>query len=155
MSARDVWAGLAGEWVGTKRLWLSPEDPVRESESTASLAQAAKRRFATLRYTWSEGGEPQEGFLLFGGLEVPEGPVAVAWVDSWHQGKEIMLARGELAPDGVVSVYGAYSAPPDPDWGWRIVLRPGAGSTFELAMYNIPPEGQEELAVQAIYTRAG
>jgi hypothetical protein len=53
-------------------------------------------------------------------------------------------------------VRGKYAAPPDPDWGWRIDVQPG-GRTLRVVMHNVWPEaqgGKEELAVEAVYTRA-
>ena len=46
------------------------------------------------------------------------------------------------------------SAPSSPDWGWRIELEVTELDEFEMRMYNISPQGEEELAVQARYDRS-
>ena len=66
MSVPSEWQSMTGEWSGDNRLWLSPEEPVRESATTARLALTARGRFLSLRYTWAEGGKEQEGELLIG-----------------------------------------------------------------------------------------
>jgi hypothetical protein len=141
---------LAGDWTGTNSLWLTPGEPARVCETTASISLAAQGKFFIMHYTWSVEGEPADGCLLLG-QEEPGEAVTAVWIDSWHNGDKLMLCRGSASPDGSISVKGTYSAPPAPDWGWRIVLQPGAGDSFEMLMYNITPEGQEQLAVRAAY----
>jgi hypothetical protein len=58
-------------------------------------------------------------------------------------------ARCEREPQAALWKF--TTAPPGPDWGWRIVLSPG--DTFRMTMYNIWPEAKEELAVEATYER--
>jgi hypothetical protein len=77
--------------------------------------------------------------------------IKVVWVDSWHTGGRFMISEGS-DEGGSISVHTTYSAPPGPDWGWRTVIEPGDGS-FKIVMYNIMPEGQEMLAVEALYSR--
>ena len=62
-----------------------------------------------------------------------------------------MRCRGIVDDQGVTSVLGSNAAPPGPDWGWRIVLSPG--EPLKMTMYNIWPNGKEELAVEAMYAR--
>ena len=81
MSVPDSLKGLTGCWEGTSRLWLTPDDPVRESKTTATLELVAQNRFATLSYTWSEGGKPQDGLLLLGVVD-DLGATEAVWVDS-------------------------------------------------------------------------
>jgi hypothetical protein len=50
-------------------------------------------------------------------------------------------------------VRGSYAAPPGPDWGWRITLAATATSEIEISMFNIDPNGKEELAVRATYKK--
>lgn len=143
---------LEGAFEGMSRLWMVPGDPPRDSLTTALLAPAAQGRFLSLAYTWSEGGQPQDGLIVISAD--PERPTCTAtWVDSWHMGDTMMHCTGTLAPDGVVSVLGHYAAPPGPDWGWRITLTPESDAAFVLRMFNITPDGAEMLAVEAPYTR--
>ena len=66
-----------------------------------------------------------------------------------------MQCTGKTETNGAVSVLGYYAAPPDPDWGWRITLQPDSANRFRLIMYNITPDGEEILAVEAVFTPEG
>jgi Protein of unknown function (DUF1579) len=138
---------LTGRWQGSNRLWLSPSDPARVSETNAIVSRIGRERFIMIAYTWFEN-ELQEGQLVIGqqGTEVK-----AFWIDSWHNGDRIMPCEGIVTADGQISVRGSYPAPPGPDWGWRITIE--AGEPFKLTMFNITPDGQENLAVEAIYAR--
>ncbi len=152
MSISETMQRWVGEWKGSTRLWLSPDEPVRESETVASVALVAGGRFLTVRYTWTEGGKPQDGLLIVGQAKQAQRITAV-WVDSWHTGDEIMLFKGD--PDAQPpSFIGSYPAPPGPDWHWRIVLKEVDDDAFDIVMYNIPAEGEEVLAVHASYSRS-
>jgi len=142
---------LVGNWKATNRLWLSPDEPVRESKVTASVALAAQGQFITIAYTWAEDG-PQDGLLMIG-QAAQSNAVKAAWIDSWHNGDKLMLCEGSLSTEGAVSVKGSYPAPSGPDWGWRIVIEPQANDAWRMVMYNITSEGQEQLAVEASFTR--
>ncbi|UCF18623.1 MAG: DUF1579 family protein [Gemmatimonadota bacterium] len=69
-------------------------------------------------------------------------------------GERVMACAGTADADGAIDVRGAYAAPPGPDWGWRIELRPGADRTLNLVMHNIHPDGGAMLAVETEYRRA-
>ena len=71
MSAPETLKKLIGNWSGSNRLWLSPQEPVRESETKARVAPAAGGQFVTIQYTWADDGHPQEGLLLIGVEERP------------------------------------------------------------------------------------
>ncbi len=140
---------LTGHWQGGKRLWLGPNEPVRESMATAVCRPVAQGKFFELHYTWAEGGQPQDGVLVLG----QEGQqLSAAWVDSWHMQDKIMQCTG-IAAEDVVSVKGSYAAPPGPDWGWRITLQPDSAEQFRLIMHNITPDGEEMMAVEAVFSR--
>jgi hypothetical protein len=74
---------LIGEWAGVNRLWLSPKEPARHSETTASVALAAQGRFATIKYTWADEGQPQDGLLTLG-ADPQRKTLEAVWIDSWH-----------------------------------------------------------------------
>jgi hypothetical protein len=152
MSIPNPLINILGNWQATNRLWLVPDVPVRESAATAKVTSAAKGRFLNIAYTWDEAG-PQDGLLLIG--QVPQSDqVSAGWVDSWHNGDRLMSCVGSLTAEGAFSVKGAYPAPPGPDWGWRIDVTPGVGDeTWSLTMYNITPEKDEFLAVEAVFSR--
>ena len=145
---------LLGSWTGTSRLWrpwLEPSDTA--SVSTATVGVVARGRFMTIDYTWELEGEAQQGLLLLG-LEHKAGVVHAVWVDSWHMGEKPMTCTGTADEAGVVTVLGAYAAPPGPDWGWRTVLTPNAeGGSFEIVMTNIAPDGEETPAFHNHYAR--
>lgn len=144
---------LSGSYEGPNRVWLAPGQPARESAAAADVASIAQGRFITVTYSWADEGRPQDGLLLLG-----ENPGlatwSATWVDSWHMGDVAMTLEGTPVANETISVRGGYAAPPGPDWGWRIVVSPRGPDGFDVRMYNITPEGEEALAVEARFTRA-
>ena len=57
------------------------------------------------------------------------------------------------AAEAAVSVKGHYAAPPGPDWGWRITVQLESAEQFRLIMHNITPDGEEMVAVEAVFSR--
>jgi hypothetical protein len=53
-----------------------------------------------------------------------------------------------------IDVRGSYAAPPGPNWGWRTVIETPDDDSLRIVMYNVSPEGKEDLAVDAVYRRA-
>jgi hypothetical protein len=152
MAVPPAIAALNGRWQGSNRLWLyDPNEPASESAATAVFKPTGQGKIGTLEYTWAYDGEPQQGFLMFS--QVGEN-VLVAWVDSWHYHDGIMHMKGAVEASGELWVKGSYAAPPGPDWGWRLALHPDAADQFRLIMHNISPDGEEMLAVEAVFTRA-
>jgi hypothetical protein len=148
MAISERLAALQGRWRGSKNVFLGPGAPALESASDLDIGLEARGKFLRLRYTWTADGQPQEGLLLLGN----DGERASgAWIDSWHNGDNLMVCRGTFG-DGVVSVAGTYAAPPGPDWGWMIELRP-VESALEVVMFNVPPGGAPELGVRARFVR--
>lgn len=152
MAAIETLSRLVGDWQAISRLWLSPDDPVRESESLAAIRPAGREQFSELEYSWAFDDRPQVGRLILG-QDPGSHAVKAVWFDSWHMKNDFMVCQGGVDPTGVVAVKGTYSAPPGPDWGWEILIEPDAQGGFALSMYNIPPGGEPELAVEARYTR--
>ena len=153
MTLTDLQNNLAGSWAGTNLLrlsWLTPTDYV--SPTDLKVATAAKGKFLTLAYTWSHENIPQEGLLLLG-YDNNQAVATAAWVDSWHQSNKVMLCQGTIDQQGTIDLRGWYAAPPDPDWGWRIVIKATTRRDLQITMYNCSPAGEEELAVQAEYKR--
>jgi hypothetical protein len=144
---------FSGRWTGSNTLhtsWL----PVKEhrSETTLIVAPVASGMFLAFAYTWSHDGAAHEGLLLVGNENDEEEAVA-SFVDSWHMSGSIMPSNGTVSDDGVIQLLGSYSAPPDADWGWRIEVRSDAHE-LRIDMFNISPEGDEDIAVRAEYKRA-
>lgn len=146
-------SNLVGSWTGTNRLhlpWMS--EKLKESNSAAVVSSKMNDQFLSIEYTWSFGGDPQEGLLIVGCDEKSDAVQAV-WTDSWHSKGVLMLCNGETNADGGFSVTGSYSVPDNPDWGWRTEISPNSIG-FRYAMYNVSPDGVEELAVETDFARA-
>ena len=151
MSIPDGLRALEGDWTGSNKLWFTPTDPARLSQTTASVRTAAQGRFFTMGYTWADEGKPQDGLLTLG-IDPATQTIAASWLDSFHMSHAIMTCSGPAG--GEVSVKGTYSVPGYPDWGWRISVDPETADAFTLRMFNISPEGEEALAVEASYRRS-
>ena len=153
MNLTDIFDSLIGRWKGTKELYFTgPPDPDSVSDSALVVAPIAKGKFLSFAYTWEFKGTSHEGFLLLGNGSA-EGVATAAWVDSFHMSGKIMACVGSVDEQGSISVLGSYEAPPGPDWGWRIEVMPESKS-LQIIMHNISPEGEEVLAVRAMYERA-
>jgi len=142
---------LVGDWAGTKRLHLAPDAPVRVSDATARVALVAGGGFLSIAVGWSFEGAPQDGLLLVRLGDAP-GPLDMVWVDSGHTMGAFMTFRGETDPAGWRAGSSTYPAPSGPDWGWRIVVGAPDGE-LTLTMFNVPPGGAPELAVDARFAR--
>jgi hypothetical protein len=158
---------LIGVWSGTKRVWMSPGGDAHESRVTATVAHVAKGHFLSIHYSWAHESAPQEGLLLIGASiatkpggacgspgadESGDVHVQAVWADSWHMGHSLMMANG-IVESGGISAVGTYGAPPGPDWGWRIAVRPLDETHWRLTMYNVPPGEPEVLAVDVAFER--
>ncbi len=136
----------AGRWTGTSKL-QDPHGPPDESSATATVTPVLGGKFVRLDYTWAYHDAPQEGSLLLG-HDAGRAVVTGHWIDTWHMGDKVMALEGAIMADGAISLRGSYAAPPGPDWGWRIDLTPEA-KRLTIVMYNITPDGREDLAVEA------
>ena len=155
MSLPPRFAGLSGEWKGTKRLYLNGESgPEKSSASRLTIAKAARETFLLLDYTWKYEGDRHEGVLLLG-YDEKQNSATAAWGDSWHMRNKVMQCTGTVDANGAFSVRGSYEAPPDADWGWRIALTLRTVDSLGIVMHNISPDGMEDLAVRAEFARVG
>lgn len=109
-------------------------------------------RFVRFDYTWAYRDAPQEGSFLIG-HDAGAGEATAHWIDTWHMNDKVMACRGPAEPGAALSLRGSYACPPGPDWGWRTVITLG-DRILRIVMYNVTPEGQEALAVEAEYGRA-
>jgi hypothetical protein len=152
MSTPSELKNLSGKWQGTSKLWLTPQEPVRLSESLAELSSIAQEQFTEIQYSWAYEGKPQAGRIILG--QAAESKVVKAvWFDTWHMMNQFMICEGDVDDTGAVRVKGSYSAPPGPDWGWQITIEPIEQGAFRLLMHNILPDGQKFLAVEVTYSR--
>lgn len=145
--------GLTGKWKGTNKLYLSSDrESMRQSDTSAAVSLKSNGQFLGIEYTWSYNGEPQEGLLVIGS-DAKSDATQVVWTDSWHMSHKFMVCDGRADEDGSVNVKGYYQVPGHPDWGWRTQIIPEDAS-FKLVMFNVSPEGEEELAVESSFVRA-
>jgi hypothetical protein len=144
----DVHA-YVGLWRGESRLLLHrPVEETYLSVMTAETEQTMQQQALLMRYAWQVEDEPQDGLFVLNQLD---DVVAGLWFDSWHMANSSMTTTGARL-DGGLSVCGSYPTSEGPDWEWRILLQPAANSRL-LRMFNITPEGDEELAVDADFAR--
>ena len=153
MSVHEKLAGLAGNWTGTNKLYL-PWLPggLWESGSTSRVSLKVDGQFIGFEYTWSYEGKPHEGMLILG-CDGKSDAVQAVWTDSWHNSDTLMLCDGTIDDNGKIDIKGYYAVPDHPDWGWRTEIIPGETS-YRYVMYNVTPEGKEELAVETDFERA-
>lgn len=152
MSVNDDLAAYVGSWRGTNNLHLSwLPDPLRQSESKMIVSLKANGQFVAFDYTWEYEGNPQEGIILLG-RDSRSNAVQTVWTDSWHSSHTFMLSDGTVSDDGAISVKGYYKVKDHPDWGWRTDIIP-IGDLLRIVMYNVSPEGDEELAVETDFSR--
>lgn len=152
MSALAPFIRAAGRWHATYKLRDPANSLSCDSESRATVTPMLAGRFVRLDYTWAYKEAPHDGSLLVG-CESATGVVTLAWIDAFHNSDRMMICTGTVDADGTLNVRGSYAAPPGPDWGWRTRLG-AAGDRLSMVMFNITPDGQEELAVEAEYLRA-
>lgn len=153
MSIPDNFKTLTGEWRGTNRLytiWIE-ENPVHESKSVASVQTAANDKFLKIEYDWIYENEKQDGLLLIGS-EKDSDEARAFWIDSWHMRDKFLSSDGKCSGDSI-SLKGFYQVPGHEDWGWRTDIVFTDSNSFKIVMYNVSPEGAEDLAVEAIYER--
>lgn len=147
--ARDK---LIGTWAGSNTLRLSWLDPQEyHSPGELSVAQTVKGKYLALAYTWSHEDVPHEGLLLIG-HDAKNEIANAAWVDSWHASAKPLTLSGAVDGRGAIDLRGTYEVPGHPDWGWRILIST-LGADMRIVMYNVSPEGEEDLAVRADYKK--
>ena len=126
--------------------------PEYRSPSELTIAQAVGGKFLTLDYNWSHEDAPHEGLLLVG-FDLKKEIVNAAWADSWHSSVRPLALSGAVDEQGAIDLRGTYEVPNHPDWGWRIVIDTPEDA-LRIVMYNVSPEGKEDLAVRADYTKS-
>ena len=153
MSIPENFKNLTGEWKGKNRLYTTwiVENPVQESDSLASAKMAANEKFLKIEYDWIYEGKNQEGLLLIGS-EKDSNEVKAFWIDSWHMSDKFMTCDGSFS-DNSILMKGFYEVPNHPDWGWRIDIHFENEKSLKIVMYNVSPDDEEDLAVEAEYSR--
>lgn len=151
MNVPNDLSNFIGNWKGNYKLYLSwlAESPF-VSETNALIDFTAKGRFLKIEYDWNHEEKPQEGLILLGKDKDSEKIIAF-WIDSFHLSDKYMVSDGNFDENGNPSLKGFYSVKGHPDWGWRTVFDFNDADSFKITMYNVSPEGIEELAVEAVY----
>jgi hypothetical protein len=145
-------ARLVGTWVGTARTVFEPGAAGVEAPWEATAASLLGGRFLRFTYRSELNGQPLAGELLVA-FETGEKLWRTAWVDSFHTGTALMASEGPAA-DGPIRVTGRYfAAEGHPHWGWRTELHDDRPETLTLRMFNITPDGQEDLGVEVLLAR--
>lgn len=154
MKVSEVFSSLVGEWDGTNRLhlpWMK-ENSVQDSESKAKVQFSAQGKFLKIEYDWVFENEKQEGLILLGN-EKDTNSTKAFWIDSWHMGDKFLVSEGAQNGNGIISLKGFYKVPDCADWGWQTVIEAKNPDSFKITMFNVSPEGVEDLAVEAVYQK--
>lgn len=152
MNFEEITNDFTGTWTGESILYLSwLPSPEFHSPSELTAASVVRDKFLTFSYTWEHENTAHEGLLLVG-YDSEQEIFNGAWVDSWHSNVKPLILSGKVDERGAIDLRGNYEVPNHPDWGWRIVAGTSEGN-LRIKMYNITPEGEEDLAVQSDYKR--
>ncbi|HKS26330.1 MAG TPA: DUF1579 family protein [Pyrinomonadaceae bacterium] len=152
MDLDELKSNAVGDWAGDNMLrlsWLEPQE--YHSPSELSVRQTVGGKYLAFTYTWSHEDGAQEGLLLIG-YDGKNKVVNAVWVDSWHVSEKPLTLSGADDERGKIDLRGTYEIPNHPDWGWRIVIST-LEETLKIVMYNVSPEGEEDLAVRADYKK--
>lgn len=153
MNVSESLGSLVGKWKGKNSLYLSwVEESPFVSESNAAVAFSAQGKFLKIEYDWIYEEKTQDGLILLGTDKTTES-IKAFWIDSWHMSDKLMISEGKQDANGAISLKGFYQVPEHPDWGWRTVIESETPNSFKITMYNVSPEGAEDLAVEVIFER--
>jgi len=151
-SPHHFFAQLAGNWIGTSKLWLEPDKLAGEAPVVGTIQIILDGRFALFLYQSSIEGEAQHGMFTFGYNTLLDRYEA-SWVDSFHNNTAVMFCTGTSKDNGF-SVLGSYPDPSGgPDWGWRTEAE-FMGSELTITAFNIMPEGLEAKATEFLLKKA-
>ena len=142
-------ATFVGSWRGVARLWLEPDVLTCEDSVEGRVDSVAGGRFLRFDYTALIDGDTHTGMALIGCSLTPM-EWQVAWVDTFHNGTEIMLSKGPATIDAEsVDVLGSYAAtPPGPPWGWRTTMSSPSSDRLLVQHFNVTPAGEQALGAE-------
>lgn len=156
--AHALLARTVGRYEGTARTWFEPGVLADTSPVRGTIRALLDGRFVLHEYEGTLVGERMVGAAILGCRLTSRGETWVAaWVDTCHNGTEIMASRAPRADAAAgFSVLGAYDDPTGgPSWGWRTAIALPSPDELVLSHFNIPPGGLEALAVEFRYRRVG
>ncbi|MCW2959635.1 MAG: hypothetical protein JWM25_237 [Thermoleophilia bacterium] len=150
MEMQRLLEDAVGEWVGEYRLWFRPQvEPDAQSESHATVTSELRGSGLLLRYDWRYEADLQEGLAIIGRTD--GGGLQMGWSDTFHYKDGVMHNDAVGTTAVVLGHYGPTEAP----WGWRTEFAMPSREELEIRAFNILPDGQEALATEARYRRAG
>jgi hypothetical protein len=143
---------LIGEWEGTNKTWFEPGVLADESPIAGTIREVPGSRFICYEYQSTLNKEPFNGMVIFG-FNVYQQKFEAAWVDGFHMNTNLMFSTGLSTAYGF-SVLGSYQDPGGGSlWGWRTAVEVISPKQIILSAYNIPPQGEESIAIETRYTR--
>lgn len=150
MTEHDRMKRWLGAWTGEARTWLDPSKAPTVGTWTGEVTSLLDGRFIDFTYRADLGGKPHEGRLTVA-FEKDEGVWRTLWVDTFHTGSAVLVSVG--AERERIAVTGSYFVAGHPRWGWRTELDDARDGELTLRMFNISPEGQEDLGVEVTLRR--
>lgn len=123
----------AGHYTGTNWLWF--ENPDVPEESATEIDVASNQ----IRYSWQYRGQPQSGVMEFA---FDGNACNATWTDSWHA-KDPIVCPGTRSNEQI-EVVGTYG----PGWSWRTEVTLTTADELLVEMFNISPDGKEQIAVR-------
>ena len=141
-------------WTGTSRLhlsWLPEDQQIQSSPSSLTISYLEDEGTLNINYTWEHEDAPQKGDMVITG-NADEQSVLMTWHDTWHQSDGRMQLVGVFDEDEV-SCLGSYGEDGGEKWGWKIQMHMEEDNVFSMKMINVDPQGEEDWAVHALYTK--
>lgn len=145
---------LHGQWKGKARTFFQPGVLADDSDIEGEIREAIDGRFVVHEYRGELNKIAMRGVAMIG-YDLNEGRFMMSWADNCHNGTTIMqLASDRMHGPNDFSVIGSYKDPSGgPDWSWRIRTAIIDADRILIAHYNIPPGGDETLAIEIAYER--
>lgn len=143
-----------GSWEGVAKVWFGPDELADESEVKGKIESVLGGRFLMYSYQGTFQAKAIEGIAIFG-YSIPLDRFQSAWIDSFHNGSNIMFSQGQINSDKLFDAKGNYESggPENQIWGWRTEIEVIDDHHICITAYNISPEGEEVKATEAMLQR--
>jgi hypothetical protein len=140
---------LEGNYKGITSVWFESDKDPEVNPCTGTLKSIMGGRFLLHEYKSSIQGREVEGIAIYG-CSLGDDKLQTAWIDSFHNGTAIMFSENETSLSSY-SVLGHYGK--EPRWGWKTVITQPIAGKIVITMFNIPPGGTDEKAVETVYEK--